>query len=39
MSDFQALRSAIYTSPHRIVFFALDLLNLGGQCTVWINKL
>jgi bifunctional non-homologous end joining protein LigD len=31
VSDFQALRSAIYTAPHRIVFFAFDLLHLNGQ--------
>src|SRR5690349_20270105 len=29
--DFHALRSAIYTAPHRIVFFAFDLLHLDGQ--------
>jgi bifunctional non-homologous end joining protein LigD len=31
VSDFQALRSAIYTAPHRIIFFAFDLLHLNGQ--------
>jgi bifunctional non-homologous end joining protein LigD len=25
ISDFDALRSAIYTAPHRLVFFAFDL--------------
>jgi bifunctional non-homologous end joining protein LigD len=30
-SDFEALRSAIYKAPHRIVFFAFDLLHLDGQ--------
>jgi bifunctional non-homologous end joining protein LigD len=30
-SDFEALRSAIYKAPHRIVFFAFDLLHLNGQ--------
>ena len=29
--DFHALRSAIYTAPHRLVFFAFDLLHLDGQ--------
>jgi bifunctional non-homologous end joining protein LigD len=28
-SDFEALRSAIYKAPHRIVFFAFDLLSRG----------
>jgi bifunctional non-homologous end joining protein LigD len=31
ISDFNALRSAIYTAPHRLVFFAFDLLHLDGQ--------
>jgi hypothetical protein len=31
ISDFYALRSAIYTAPHRLVFFAFDLLHLDGQ--------
>jgi bifunctional non-homologous end joining protein LigD len=31
VSDFDALRSAIHEAPHRIVFFAFDLLNLDGQ--------
>ena len=31
ISDFDALRSAIYTAPHRLVFFAFDLLHLDGQ--------
>ena len=31
ITDFHALRSAIYTAPHRIVFFAFDLLHLNGQ--------
>jgi ATP-dependent DNA ligase len=31
LSDFQALQSAIYTAPHRIIFFAFDLLHLDGQ--------
>jgi bifunctional non-homologous end joining protein LigD len=31
VSDFQALRSAIYTAPHRLVFFAFDLLHLDSQ--------
>jgi bifunctional non-homologous end joining protein LigD len=31
ISDFDALRSAIYTAPHRLVFFAFDLLHLNGQ--------
>jgi DNA invertase Pin-like site-specific DNA recombinase len=31
MSDFDALRSAIHKAPHRIVFFAFDLLHLDGQ--------
>lgn len=31
ISDFEALRSAIYKAPHRIVFFAFDLLHLDGQ--------
>jgi hypothetical protein len=31
LSDFDALRSAIHKAPHRIVFFAFDLLHLDGQ--------
>jgi ATP-dependent DNA ligase len=31
ISDFDALRSAIHKAPHRIVFFAFDLLHLEGQ--------
>jgi ATP-dependent DNA ligase len=31
ISDFDALRSAIYKAPHRIVSFAFDLLHLDGQ--------
>jgi DNA ligase D-like protein (predicted ligase) len=31
VTDFHALRSAIHTAPHRIVFFAFDLLHLEGQ--------
>jgi bifunctional non-homologous end joining protein LigD len=31
LSDFYALRSAIHKAPHRIVFFAFDLLQLDGQ--------
>src|SRR5262249_19803052 len=31
VTDFHALRSAIYTAPHRIVFFAFDLLHLNGE--------
>src|SRR5690349_14844480 len=31
ITDFPALRSAIYRAPHRIVFFAFDLLHLDGQ--------
>jgi bifunctional non-homologous end joining protein LigD len=31
ISDFDALRSAIYTAPHRLVFFAFDLLHLDGR--------
>jgi bifunctional non-homologous end joining protein LigD len=31
ISDFDALRSAIYTAPHRLVFFAFDLLHLNSQ--------
>jgi hypothetical protein len=31
ISDFDALRSAIYTAPQRLVFFAFDLLYLNGQ--------
>jgi bifunctional non-homologous end joining protein LigD len=31
LSDFEALRSAIHKAPHRIVFFAFDLLNLNNE--------
>ena len=31
LSDFDALRSAIHKAPHRIVFFAFDLLHLKGE--------
>jgi ATP-dependent DNA ligase len=31
ITDFYALRSAIYTAPHRIVFFAFDLLHVDGK--------
>jgi ATP-dependent DNA ligase len=31
ISDFHALRSAISTAPHRIVFFAFDLLHFNGR--------
>ena len=31
ITDFHALRSAIYTAPHRILFFGFDLLHLNGQ--------
>jgi bifunctional non-homologous end joining protein LigD len=31
ISDFDALRSAVHKAPHRIVFFAFDLLHLDGQ--------
>jgi ATP-dependent DNA ligase len=31
LTDFNALRSAIYTAPHRLVFFAFDLLNLNNE--------
>lgn len=31
ISDFDALRSAIHKAPHRIVFFAFDLLHLDVQ--------
>jgi DNA ligase D-like protein (predicted ligase) len=31
ITEFHALRSAIYTAPDRIVFFAFDLLHLDGQ--------
>jgi bifunctional non-homologous end joining protein LigD len=31
VSDFEALRSAIHKAPHRLVFFAFDLLHLDGQ--------
>ena len=31
ITDFNALRSAIYTAPHRLVLFAFDLLHLDGQ--------
>jgi bifunctional non-homologous end joining protein LigD len=29
--DFEALRSAIHKAPHRLVFFAFDLLHLNSQ--------
>ena len=39
LTDFNALRSAIYTAPPRLVFFAFDLLQLDGQdlrgCPLW----
>ena len=38
ITDFQA-SARQFTASHRIVFFAIELLNLAGQCTVWINKL
>jgi bifunctional non-homologous end joining protein LigD len=31
VTDFHALRSAIYTAPHRILLFAFDLLHLNSQ--------
>jgi bifunctional non-homologous end joining protein LigD len=31
LTDFNALRSAIYTAPHRLVLFAFDLLHINGQ--------
>jgi ATP-dependent DNA ligase len=31
LSDFHALRSAIYMAPHRIIFFAFDLLHLDDK--------
>lgn len=31
VSDFAALRSAIYKAPHRLLFFAFDLLHLNGH--------
>src|SRR5262245_1775657 len=31
LSDFEALRSAIHMAPHRLVFYAFDLLHLNGQ--------
>ncbi len=31
ISDFDALRSAIHKAPHRLVFFAFDLLHLDGE--------
>jgi bifunctional non-homologous end joining protein LigD len=31
ISDFQALRSAIAREPHRLIFFAFDLLHLDGE--------
>ena len=31
ITDFNALRSAIYTAPHRLVLFAFDLLHLNGK--------
>ena len=30
-SDFTALRRAIHQEPHRLVFFAFDLLHLDGE--------
>lgn len=31
MTDFAALRSAISSAAHRLVFFAFDLLHLNGH--------
>ena len=31
ITDFYALRSTIYTAPHRLVLFAFDLLHVDGQ--------
>jgi hypothetical protein len=31
ISDFEALRSAIHKVPHRLVFFAFDLLHVDGK--------
>src|SRR3954447_15065569 len=31
LTDFNALRSAIYKAPHRLVFFTFDLLHLDDQ--------
>jgi bifunctional non-homologous end joining protein LigD len=31
ITDFHALRSAIYTAPHRIVLFAFDLIHFNGK--------
>src|SRR5262245_1825760 len=31
ISDFDALRSAIHKAPHRLVFYAFDLLHINGQ--------
>jgi bifunctional non-homologous end joining protein LigD len=31
ISDFETLRSAIHKAPHRLVFFAFDLLHLDGR--------
>jgi bifunctional non-homologous end joining protein LigD len=31
ISDFEALRSAIHKAPHRLVFFAFDLLHLDEK--------
>lgn len=31
VSDFAALRSAIHKAPHRLLFFAFDLLHLNGH--------
>ena len=31
LTDFNALRSAIYTEPHRLVLFTFDLVHLDGQ--------
>src|SRR5262245_40212848 len=31
ITDFHALRSAIYRAPHRILYFAFDILHLNGR--------
>src|SRR5690242_12789889 len=31
LTDFNALRSAVHRAPHRILFFAFDLLHLNGE--------
>ena len=31
VSDFHALRSSMTTEPHRVLFFAFDLLHLDGR--------